>query len=408
MPVIYLDVLLVLNLWIDFLLLLATARVLRLPRRRGRLILGAAIGAASSCLLFLPPLSAWLTTLLKFAAAALILLAAFPWRGGWPYLKSVTVFFVISTVFAGLAAALWFFAAPQGFYVVNGVVYYDVDALMLVALTVVSYGIVCVFDRFTRKKAPIGSEYRLTVAGSGEPLEIRALYDSGNRLTEPFSGSPVAVVEYRALEPILPPEWREALRPGRDEDGERSPAGPAQSARPPQSADQALRARLRLIPFRSVGGNGLLPAFQPPQLWLTDAGGVRREITGTYIAVCDQLGRGDYQALIGADLAALAETGGPQRFARSDRKRREPDDDRTQAEDERRPEVYHAAHGVVRPLEDRAAALAGAAARPARGGDPLHQRGGYPAAPADGRGGGGGVPPHGDGGSRGPGPAHHP
>lgn len=36
MPVIYIDVLLALNLWIDFILLLATARILRLPRRRWR------------------------------------------------------------------------------------------------------------------------------------------------------------------------------------------------------------------------------------------------------------------------------------------------------------------------------------------------------------------------------------
>ena len=54
MPVIYIDVLLALNLWIDFILLLATARILRLPRRRWRMVLGALLGAATSCLIFLP------------------------------------------------------------------------------------------------------------------------------------------------------------------------------------------------------------------------------------------------------------------------------------------------------------------------------------------------------------------
>ena len=49
MPVIYIDVLLALNLWIDFILLLATARILRLPRRRWRMVLGALLGAATSC-----------------------------------------------------------------------------------------------------------------------------------------------------------------------------------------------------------------------------------------------------------------------------------------------------------------------------------------------------------------------
>ena len=46
MPVIYLDVLLALNLFIDFLLLSAAARILRIPGRTGRRVLGALLGAA--------------------------------------------------------------------------------------------------------------------------------------------------------------------------------------------------------------------------------------------------------------------------------------------------------------------------------------------------------------------------
>lgn len=140
MPVIYIDVLLALNLWIDFILLLATARILRLPRRRWRMVLGALLGAATSCLIFLPDLPTAAATAVKLAAACVILLVAFPWRGRLLYIKSVVVFFVISTLFAGMAGALYFFAAPQGFYVVGGVVYYDVSPLTLVLLTVVSYG----------------------------------------------------------------------------------------------------------------------------------------------------------------------------------------------------------------------------------------------------------------------------
>ena len=54
MPVIYIDVLLALNLFIDFLLLSVTARIRRRPHRRWRTVLGALFGAACSCLIFLP------------------------------------------------------------------------------------------------------------------------------------------------------------------------------------------------------------------------------------------------------------------------------------------------------------------------------------------------------------------
>lgn len=59
---------------------------------------------------------------------------------------------LLSALFGGVAYALWFFAAPAGFYVVGGVVYYDVSPLMLTALTVVSYAAVSVWDRLTRKE----------------------------------------------------------------------------------------------------------------------------------------------------------------------------------------------------------------------------------------------------------------
>lgn len=67
MPVIYLDVLVVLNWFIDFLLLSSTSRILRLPFKRWRLVLGALLGGISSCLIFLPAMPFYLSMLVKLA-----------------------------------------------------------------------------------------------------------------------------------------------------------------------------------------------------------------------------------------------------------------------------------------------------------------------------------------------------
>ena len=57
MPVLYLDVLVVTNWFIDYLLLSLTARLLHLPTRRLRMVVGAFIGGLSACqiLLTVPP-----------------------------------------------------------------------------------------------------------------------------------------------------------------------------------------------------------------------------------------------------------------------------------------------------------------------------------------------------------------
>lgn len=283
---IYLDVLLAVNLFIDFVLLESTARLLRLPHKRWRVVAGAAAGAASCCIILVPLSAVWLA-IFKLAAAAVLIRTAFAWRGVLPYIKQLVVFFVLSTVFAGVAMALFVFAAPVGLYVIGGVVYYDVSPLMLTALTVLSYGIIRLWDRFTRKREPVGRDYRLRATLAGRTVELRALYDSGNGLTEPFSGAPVAVAAYKSVEPLLSLSLRETMR------------GLLEGA---PDTGAAMQAGLRLVPYQSVGGTGLLPAFRPDALGILPENGPERAVTGAYVAVCDTLGRGDYEVLVGIDL----------------------------------------------------------------------------------------------------------
>ena len=78
MTVVYLDRVLLLNLLVDYLLLLTTAQLAGIPLRRGRLALCAAVGALYAGAVFLPGLS-WLShPLCRAAVGAAVALAA--WR----------------------------------------------------------------------------------------------------------------------------------------------------------------------------------------------------------------------------------------------------------------------------------------------------------------------------------------
>lgn len=304
MPVIYIDVLIALNLFIDFLLLSLTARVLRRPHRRWRLVVGALCGGVCACTILLPALPLPAQALLGAAQAALLVRVAFAWHGFRGYLCEVGVLFAVSAVFAGVCQAVWFFVAPAGFVVFNGVVYYDVPPLLLVALTLLSYGVVWLYDRLTHKKVPASHSYRLTVTYGGQSATVRALHDTGNGLTDCFSGRPVVVVEREALLPLLPASLRDVR--ARDVIGGLGGGTPQAEG----ATRTAVNARLRLIPFRSVGGEGLLPAFLPDALAVTDLAGRTLDISGGYVALADALGRGEFQALIGNDIVSLFYTGG--------------------------------------------------------------------------------------------------
>ena len=77
MTVIYIDTLFLLNTLVDYLLLLASAKVAGEPLLRGRFALRAVLGALYACAIFLPGMGFLSRPLCRVAAAVLMVLCAF-------------------------------------------------------------------------------------------------------------------------------------------------------------------------------------------------------------------------------------------------------------------------------------------------------------------------------------------
>lgn len=280
---VYADILLVLNWWIDYLLLLGVRRVLGGGAGAWRLALGALAGSLTCFVLFLPPLSLWMDLLIKLIAAGVMTLVAFRWQGWAKLGRRIFLLFAMSAGFAGVCGGLYFFVAPQAFYVYNGVVYYAVPPLLLVGLTVLCYGVLWLWERLMRRRAPTNHAYRVMVKSGERCVEFACLYDSGNYLVEPFSGYGVLVLERDVAEQIVSV---------------------------PSVEDLPVNGRWRLIPYDTLHGGGLLPAFIPDEVTAT-AGNYTYPLRDCYIAVCDKLHHREYQGLMGTALGEqLTKRGG--------------------------------------------------------------------------------------------------
>ncbi|MDR1805373.1 MAG: sigma-E processing peptidase SpoIIGA [Clostridium sp.] len=275
--VIYIDVLIFLNCFITAMLLLACAALLKLRPRRLRLLLATLLGGAMSLVILLPPLPTALGVLIKIAGCGLLAWLAFGFRSLRFYLRAAGCFMMASFIFAGAMLALWSLLAPQGMVFNNGAAYWDISVLLLCVSTILCYALVRLLALLTRRNAPENHVFDLTINAGGKELSCKALFDSGSSLREGFSGAPVIVAQRDALHAIAPPEVLAFEEAG---------------AKPELSA-------LRLIPFNSVGGTGLLPAFRASSAvavrgkkrWLCDE---------VYIAVSDRApAGGEYTALLG-------------------------------------------------------------------------------------------------------------
>lgn len=279
MPVIYADVLVALNWLIDYWLLSAVAYIMYIPRIRWRMTLSSLFGGLCACFIFLPPLPSALMALINVAVAAVMVLGAFPFKNTLAFFKRTGMLFIVSALFSGVVGIVSGFSTGELVLVNNGCVYAPISPLALTAFTAISYVVLRLYDKISRKRIPLGGEYRLCVDDGTGVYEGRALHDTGLHLREPFSGASVIVMERKALCPYLSPELGRAL-----------------------TLRGEPNTRVRMVPYRGVGENGLLPAFRPRRVFLSCIGSKKTDVTGVYIALAEDLGRGEYEALVGNDL----------------------------------------------------------------------------------------------------------
>ena len=233
---VYADVLVILNLYINYLLIRSAAALLRRDADRRRCLIAASIGAATSLTILLPSLPFYAVAAIKAAVCTAMTFAAFGRQKRGDFALSALCVTLMSFLFAGATLALWTFFAPFGMLWENGVAYFNVSLPALAVFTAAAYAAVRAvrfFDR--RRRAKKTCEVAISLAGKSALL--RGFADTGNRLRDPFSGRAVVICRRDSLGELIPAQVADYL------DGK------------PHDA-------LRLVPCRTVTGLKPLPVFR--------------------------------------------------------------------------------------------------------------------------------------------------
>ena len=226
---------------VDYLLLLCSARLSGFSVRQLRLALAAALGGVFAAGSFV-----WAflrTPLMGPVMLACVLLTAYGTGRGLVRLGGM--FLLVSLALAGLVqlVALVF---DQGLIVLNRRAYYPVSAPALLITAGVGY---LAAQTVLRRCIRHGGELaRVTVRTPMGQVQFTALRDTGNTLLDPLTGRPVLIVDWQAVKPVLPMLDRQLLAT-------------------PTEAFAVLSAQMpalgwRLLPYRVVGGSGLLLGFR--------------------------------------------------------------------------------------------------------------------------------------------------
>lgn len=238
METIYIDRLFLLNLIIDYLILLGSAKVCGVKLRRWRYAIGAAVGALFAACSVLPNTEFLSIAPIKLVFGVFMTLIAFGKEE--KLLRCTVVFFAVSALFGG---AVWAISLKSGANP-SAPLYVHLSMPVLVISFGIIYALLSIIFSGTAKNT--GKQIvDVIIEHGGKTAELRALRDTGNTLIDPVTGDSVLIASTQVL-CKLSPEFLNVT---------------------PESIGEFSDYKFRLIPYRAVGtSGGLLPAFRPEKI----------------------------------------------------------------------------------------------------------------------------------------------
>ena len=292
---IYIDIVLIENLIMNYIILFTTAVVLKIKVNHIRLILASLLGAGYSIIAYMGIIKVYSSIILKIILSVLIIYIAFNPQNIKKMCKDLLLFYLVSFVFGGAAFALIYIIKPQNILMKNGLFLgtYTLKTVMLgavVAFCIIIGAFAIIKNKISKKD--MFCEIEILI--NQKKIKTKAMIDTGNMLKEPITNVPVIVVEHILLYSCMPKEILNNLQEIMGGDFKNIPC----------DIQEKYISKLKLIPFSSLGKqNGMLIGIRPEYVKvITDEQEKinKNVIIGIYEKSLTK--KGEYQALIGIEL----------------------------------------------------------------------------------------------------------
>ena len=294
--IVYLDVVLIENLCMNYIILFATSYILKIERNHIRIILSAFLGGIYAIAAYMEILEIYSNIFLKIILSIIMVYLAFNPKSIKQLLKELVFFYLISFVFGGCAFALLYFVKPQNILIRNGtyVGTYPLKIAILggiVGFTITVIALKLIKSRISKKDIFCN----IDIYFGKNNIKTIAILDTGNMLKDPITQMPVIIVEKEILKEILPDIILNNL-------------GKIIGGDVPKQVfeDENLEyiTKFRVIPFSSIGKqNGMLLGFKADKLIISrdeNVQTIKNVIIGIYEYRLSK--KNEYSALIGIDI----------------------------------------------------------------------------------------------------------
>ena len=292
---IYIDVVLIENLIMNYIIIYATAIVLKNKKTHLRFFLASMLGAIYTIIAYMPILEIYSNIILKILLSIIIVYIAYNPQTVKKMWKDLIIFYLVSFVFGGVAFSLIYIVKPQDILMKNGLFLGTYPLKTIILGTIVAFILIILTVKIIKTKISKKDMFcNIEIKLNGTIIKTKAMVDTGNLLKEPITNTPVVIVEHTLLYNCMPKEILNNL--------ENILGGDTKNI--PENIKEQYVSKLKLIPFSSLGKqNGMLIGIRPEYIKIENEDN-QTEIENVIIGIYNKslTNRGEYRALIGIEI----------------------------------------------------------------------------------------------------------
>jgi len=277
---VYIDVIFIENLFMNYAILLSCTKFLKLKKSNFRIIISSLIGAIYSVVCiwnfyFIEELS------FKIILSFLLVKLAFKCEDLNQFLKQTITFYIISIIYGGLCFACIFFFNLK----ITSYTYILIFLIGFIGVKIFDKGLKLLKTAFLNKSM----FYDLEIIVMNKKIKAYGFLDTGNHLKEPISGNPVVIVYKKIFGNVLEKDFLKEASCKHILKLEE------------EISKSTYKEKIRIIPFKSVGmQNGVMLGVKPDKIKISNETEYI-EKNNVIVALSDKPLSSKYNALIGLD-----------------------------------------------------------------------------------------------------------
>ena len=294
---IYIDIVLLENIIMNYIIIYATAIILKKNKRHIRFFIASFIGTIYSILAYISILKIYSNIFLKIILSIIIVYIAFNPQNIKKMWKALAIFYLVSFVFGGVAFAMIYMVKPQDVLMRNGLFLGTYPLKTIILGAIISFVLIVVVFKIIKTQISKKSIYcDIEIKLNEKIINTKAMIDTGNLLKDPITNTPVIVVERSLLYECLPKEILNNI--------EKILGGDLDSV--PENIKNKYISKLKIIPFSSLGKeNGMLIGIKSEYIILKNSELQEdKKIKNIIVAIYEKslTKKGEYRALVGLEL----------------------------------------------------------------------------------------------------------